>query len=138
EQIAEIKRLHRKCRLTQHQLDRLHLDTFNEWFKEKVKELEDTSNIPKDVQFLSKGPTYIARRFKEFNSSSTEQGKEKPSLCRRIHQKLFVPSTLEERKVCGLTLLKDIWKLPPGKTIVVPFNSCNQAIGKMVASLQAF
>lgn len=36
EHIAEIKRLHRKRRLIQHQLDRLHFDTFHEWFKEKV------------------------------------------------------------------------------------------------------
>ncbi|XP_070029412.1 uncharacterized protein [Nicotiana sylvestris] len=34
------------------------------------------------------------------------------------------------KKVRGPTLLKDIWKLPPGKTINVPFNNRNQAIGK--------
>ncbi|MCD9643651.1 hypothetical protein HAX54_031283 [Datura stramonium] len=38
--------------------------------------------------------------------------------------------TLEERKVRGPILLKDIWKLPPKKTVDVPFNSRNQAIGK--------
>lgn len=39
EHIAEIKRLHHKRRLTQHQLDRLHFDTFNEWFKEQVSSM---------------------------------------------------------------------------------------------------
>ncbi|XP_016453063.2 uncharacterized protein LOC107777534 [Nicotiana tabacum] len=29
----------------------------------------------------------------------------------------------EARKVCGPTLLKDIWKLPPGKKIAVQFNN---------------
>ncbi|XP_059292354.1 uncharacterized protein LOC132045788 [Lycium ferocissimum] len=67
EHIAEIKRLYRKRRLRPHQLERLHFDTFHEWFKEQVKELEDTSNIPKDVLFLAKGPTFVARRFNEFN-----------------------------------------------------------------------
>ncbi|XP_060211996.1 uncharacterized protein LOC132639574 [Lycium barbarum] len=67
EHIAEIKRLYRKSRLRPHQLERLHFDTFHEWFKEQVKELEDTSNIPKDVLFLAKGPAYVARRFNEFN-----------------------------------------------------------------------
>ncbi|XP_009798994.1 uncharacterized protein LOC107803989 [Nicotiana tabacum] len=36
----------------------------------------------------------------------------------------------EAKKVRGPTLLKDIWKLPPGKIIDVPFNNRNQAIGK--------
>ncbi|MCD7459609.1 hypothetical protein HAX54_041438, partial [Datura stramonium] len=46
--------------------------------------------------------------------------------------------TLEERKVCGPTLLKDIWKLPPGKTVVVPFNSRNQSIEKDGHKLASF
>lgn len=33
-------------------------------------------------------------------------------------------------RVCGPTLFKDILSLPPGKAIVMPFNSCNQSIGK--------
>ncbi|XP_070022761.1 uncharacterized protein [Nicotiana sylvestris] len=37
---------------------------------------------------------------------------------------------LEPRKVRGPTLLKDIWKLPPGKVVDVPFNNRNQAIGE--------
>jgi len=39
---------------------------------------------------------------------------------------------LEPRKVRGPTLLKDIWKLPPGKVVDVPFNNRNQAIGEKV------
>ncbi|XP_019257628.1 PREDICTED: uncharacterized protein LOC109235833 [Nicotiana attenuata] len=50
EHTAEIKRSHRKHRLTQHQLDRVHFDTFHDWFKEQIKELEATSNILKDVK----------------------------------------------------------------------------------------
>ncbi|MCD7469076.1 hypothetical protein HAX54_007718 [Datura stramonium] len=46
--------------------------------------------------------------------------------------------TLEERKIRGPTLLKNIWKLPPGKTLVVPFNSRNQAIGKDDRKLASF
>nr|XP_033514665.1 uncharacterized protein LOC104106668 isoform X2 [Nicotiana tomentosiformis] len=44
----------------------------------------------------------------------------------------------EARKVRGPTLLKDIWKLPPGKTIDIPFNNCNQAIGKKGRKLASF
>ncbi|MCD7448543.1 hypothetical protein HAX54_043818, partial [Datura stramonium] len=224
EPIAKIKRLHRKLHLTQHQLDRLHFDTFNEWIKEKVKELEDISNIPKDVQFLSKGTTYIARRFKEFNVNN---GLIKPrdiydmedensmqfessiqsvatdlaileNVCDSVYEcnnwvrsgvdgiEVDVPQsqappdedeayfdggntlkmkaiyrtcenqspldaeklsaiikgeqegTLKERKVHGPTLLKDIWKQPQGKAVVVPFNSRNQAIGKDGRKLASF
>jgi len=39
EHIAEIKRSHRKRRLTQHQLDRMHFDTFSDWFKDKVSSM---------------------------------------------------------------------------------------------------
>nr|XP_018628938.1 uncharacterized protein LOC108946486 [Nicotiana tomentosiformis] len=67
EQIAEMKRSHRKRRLTQHQLDRVHFDTFHEWFKEQVKELEATSNISKDVKVLAQGPNLIAKRFNVFD-----------------------------------------------------------------------
>ncbi|KAH0765493.1 hypothetical protein KY285_001364 [Solanum tuberosum] len=67
EHIAEIKRSHRKHRLNQHQLDCLHFDTFPEWFKEKVNELEATSIIIKDVRVLAQGPSFIARRFNAFN-----------------------------------------------------------------------
>nr|XP_033514657.1 uncharacterized protein LOC104106602 [Nicotiana tomentosiformis] len=67
EHIAEIKRSLRKCRLTQHQLDRVHFDTFHEWFKEQVKKLEATSNILKDVKVLAQGPSYIAKTFHAFD-----------------------------------------------------------------------
>ncbi|KAM3200502.1 hypothetical protein P3L10_032864 [Capsicum annuum] len=67
EHIAEIKRSHRKRRLTQYQLDRLHFDTFTDWFKEQVKELEATSDISKDVKVLAKGPSYIAKRFSAYD-----------------------------------------------------------------------
>ncbi|XP_070030540.1 uncharacterized protein LOC107827493 isoform X2 [Nicotiana tabacum] len=40
----------------------------------------------------------------------------------------------EARKVCGPTLLKKIWKMPPGKTIDVQFNSRNNSLGKRVES----
>nr|XP_009797180.1 PREDICTED: uncharacterized protein LOC104243658 [Nicotiana sylvestris] len=62
EHITEIKRSHRKRCLTQHQLVRVHFDTFNEWFKDQVKELEATSNI-----FIEQGPSYIAKRFNTFD-----------------------------------------------------------------------
>ncbi|KAH0705888.1 hypothetical protein KY289_010964 [Solanum tuberosum] len=67
EHIAEISRSHRKHRLNQYQLDCLHFDTFPEWFKEKVYELEATPNIIKDVRVLAQGPSFIARRFNAFN-----------------------------------------------------------------------
>ncbi|XP_070010997.1 uncharacterized protein [Nicotiana sylvestris] len=67
EHIAEIKRAHRKRRLTQHQIDRVHFDTFHKWFKEQVKELEATSNILNDVKVLAQGPSYIAKRFSAFD-----------------------------------------------------------------------
>ncbi|XP_019251295.1 PREDICTED: uncharacterized protein LOC109230226 [Nicotiana attenuata] len=67
ENIAEIKRAHRKRRLTQHQLDRVHFGTFHEWFKEQVKELEATSNILKDVKVLARGSSYIEKRFSVLN-----------------------------------------------------------------------
>ncbi|XP_060207958.1 uncharacterized protein LOC132635543 [Lycium barbarum] len=67
EHIAEIKRSHRKRCLTPHQLDLVHFDTFHEWFKEKVKELEATSNILKDVKVLAIGPTNIVTRFNAFD-----------------------------------------------------------------------
>ncbi|XP_060182232.1 uncharacterized protein LOC132611889 [Lycium barbarum] len=42
------------------------------------------------------------------------------------------------RKVRGPTLLKDIWKLPVGKTVDVSFNSRNQAVGKEGRKLASF
>nr|XP_016504175.1 PREDICTED: uncharacterized protein LOC107822180 isoform X2 [Nicotiana tabacum] len=68
--IAEIKRAHRKCCLTQHQLDHVHFDTFHEWFKKQVKELEAKSNILKDVKVLAQRPSYIAKRFSAFDVNS--------------------------------------------------------------------
>ncbi|MCD7456991.1 hypothetical protein HAX54_033806 [Datura stramonium] len=47
-------------------------------------------------------------------------------------------SISKARKVWGPTLLKDIWKLPPGKTIDVSFNSRNQSIGKEGRKLSSF
>ncbi|KAK6789385.1 hypothetical protein RDI58_013184 [Solanum bulbocastanum] len=69
EHIAEIKRSHRKRRLTQHQLDCMHFDTFSEWFKEKVKELEATF-ILKNVIVLARGPSYIAKRFNAYDGNN--------------------------------------------------------------------
>ncbi|KAH0693184.1 hypothetical protein KY285_020281 [Solanum tuberosum] len=45
---------------------------------------------------------------------------------------------LATRKPRGPTLLKDVWKIPPGKTIDVPFNSHNQSIGKEGRKLASF
>ncbi|XP_060186941.1 uncharacterized protein LOC132616513 isoform X2 [Lycium barbarum] len=47
-------------------------------------------------------------------------------------------SLLGVRKARGPTLLKDVWNLPSGKTIVVHFNSRNQAIGKEGQKLASF
>lgn len=44
----------------------------------------------------------------------------------------------EARKVRGPTLLKDIWKMPSGKTIDVQLNSRNQFIGKEGRKLASF
>ncbi|KAH0735547.1 hypothetical protein KY285_011254 [Solanum tuberosum] len=70
EHISEIKRLHRKRRLTQHQLNRLHFENSHEWFKEQVKELDLISNISNDVKALAQGPCYFARRFKAFHMNN--------------------------------------------------------------------
>ncbi|KAH0727895.1 hypothetical protein KY284_003760 [Solanum tuberosum] len=70
EHISEIKRLHRKRRLTQHQLNRLHFENFHEWFKEQVNELDLISNISNDIKALAQGPCYFARRFKAFHMNN--------------------------------------------------------------------
>nr|XP_033516220.1 uncharacterized protein LOC104112443 [Nicotiana tomentosiformis] len=44
----------------------------------------------------------------------------------------------EAKKICGPTLLKDIWKLLSRKIIDVPFNNHNQAIGKEGRKLASF
>ncbi|XP_049345085.1 uncharacterized protein LOC125809506 [Solanum verrucosum] len=49
-----------------------------------------------------------------------------------------VTGNSEARKVCGPTLLKDIWKLPLGKIVDVSFNSHNQAIRKEGRKLSSF
>nr|XP_016512510.1 PREDICTED: uncharacterized protein LOC107829577 [Nicotiana tabacum] len=79
EHIAEIKRSHCKRRLSQHQLDRGHFDTFHEWFKEKVKDLEATSNILKDIKVLAQGPSYIAKRFNTFDVNNRYRFRTKQS-----------------------------------------------------------
>ncbi|XP_075075705.1 uncharacterized protein LOC107792513 isoform X2 [Nicotiana tabacum] len=61
-----------------------------------------------------------------YSSSSTEVQENKES------------GNSKARKVRGPTLLKDIWKLPPGKKIVVQFNTHNQAIGKEGLKLASF
>ncbi|MCD7452526.1 hypothetical protein HAX54_017281 [Datura stramonium] len=48
------------------------------------------------------------------------------------------PGPSEAIKVRGPKLLKYIWNLPSGKTIVVPFNSCNQEIEKEGRKLDSF
>ncbi|KAG5573803.1 hypothetical protein H5410_063569 [Solanum commersonii] len=58
EHISEIKRLHRKRCLTQHQLNRLHFENFHEWFKEQLSIA------------LWAGPCYFARRFKAFHMNN--------------------------------------------------------------------
>ncbi|KAH0760648.1 hypothetical protein KY290_016721 [Solanum tuberosum] len=45
----------------------MHFDTFSEWFKEKVNDLEATSDILKNVEVLAKGPSYIAKRFSAYD-----------------------------------------------------------------------
>ncbi|OIT29388.1 hypothetical protein A4A49_58806, partial [Nicotiana attenuata] len=51
---------------------------------------------------------------------------------------LFQSGSSEERKVRGPTIFKDIWKLPPGKTIAVQFNDRNQPIRKEGRKLASF
>ncbi|MCD9639064.1 hypothetical protein HAX54_023346 [Datura stramonium] len=46
--------------------------------------------------------------------------------------------TLEETKIRGPTLLKDIWKFLPGKIVVLLFNSRNKTIGKYDRKLASF
>lgn len=50
----------------------------------------------------------------------------------------FILGSLVRRKPRGPTLLKDVWKLPPEKTIDVSFNSHNQSIGKEGRKLASF
>ncbi|KAK4359181.1 hypothetical protein RND71_021410 [Anisodus tanguticus] len=50
----------------------------------------------------------------------------------------FMDCNSEARKVRGPTLLKDIWKLPLGKTVDVIFNSRNQSVGKEGRKLASF
>ncbi|OIS97128.1 hypothetical protein A4A49_60589, partial [Nicotiana attenuata] len=50
----------------------------------------------------------------------------------------FIPGNSEPRKVRGPTLLKDVWKLPPGKVVDVPFSNRNQAIGEKGRKLASF
>ncbi|TKY47020.1 transposase, Ptta/En/Spm, plant [Spatholobus suberectus] len=50
----------------------------------------------------------------------------------------IIVGSLETRNVRGPTLLRDIWTMPPGKTIDVQFNSRNQAIGKKGRKLASF
>ncbi|XP_049399687.1 uncharacterized protein LOC125863701 [Solanum stenotomum] len=52
--------------------------------------------------------------------------------------KLNTHSNLATRKPRGPTLLKDVWKLSPGKTIDVSFNSRNQSIEKEGRKLTSF
>ncbi|XP_029146011.1 uncharacterized protein [Arachis hypogaea] len=67
EHISEIKRTHRKRRLSPHQLDRLHFNSFHEWFKDEINKLDITFGTQSDIRTLSRGPSYIARRFKGFD-----------------------------------------------------------------------
>lgn len=46
--------------------------------------------------------------------------------------------SLETRRVRGPTLLKDVWNMPTGETIIVKFNNRNQAIGKEGRKLASF
>lgn len=50
----------------------------------------------------------------------------------------IILGNLVTRKSHGPTLLKDVWKLPPGKTVDVPFNSRNQPIGKEGRKVASF
>ncbi|KAH0781562.1 hypothetical protein KY290_001160 [Solanum tuberosum] len=79
EHIAEIKRSLRKRSLTQHQLDRMHFDTYNEWSKEKVKELKVTSDIFKNIKVLARGPSCIAKKFNAYDLYNGYQFRTKQS-----------------------------------------------------------
>ncbi|KAH0682523.1 hypothetical protein KY285_020031 [Solanum tuberosum] len=50
----------------------------------------------------------------------------------------FILRNLVTRKSRGPTLLKYVWKLPPRKTIDVPFNCRNHSIGKEGRKLASF
>ncbi|XP_019241856.1 PREDICTED: uncharacterized protein LOC109221878 [Nicotiana attenuata] len=58
--------------------------------------------------------------------------------CWNIRAVSMFARNLEPRKVRGPTLLKDIWKLPPGKVVDMPFNNRNQAIGEKGRKLASF
>ena len=53
-------------------------------------------------------------------------------------ESFFILGNLATRKPRGPTLLKDIWKLPPEKTIDMPFNSRNQSVEKEGRKLASF
>ncbi|KAL3337469.1 hypothetical protein AABB24_029894 [Solanum stoloniferum] len=121
EHIAEIKRSHRKRRLTQHQLDRMHFDTFSEWFKEKVKELEATSDILKNVIVLARGPSYIAKRFNAYDGNNgyrfrTNQSEEhletqNSGVMVVSKTKSYASSSDNAPKSSNITYYEELWKM---------------------------
>ncbi|TKY46190.1 transposase, Ptta/En/Spm, plant [Spatholobus suberectus] len=77
------------------------------------------------------------QNYSQFESQSTESNHLNNSASTNDEQDDEAGSS-ETRNVRGPTLLRDIWTMPPEKTIDVQFNSRNQAIGKKGRKLASF
>ncbi|KAF3638443.1 hypothetical protein FXO38_21139 [Capsicum annuum] len=84
-----------------------------------------------DEQNIDRAQPYIDQLMNNQNHSETQDHDGKSNeLMNSFDGGIGESGNLKTKHVCGPTLLKDIWKLPPGKTFDVLFNSRNQSIGK--------
>ncbi|XP_021745300.1 uncharacterized protein LOC110711232 isoform X2 [Chenopodium quinoa] len=72
EHIAFLKRIHRRSRPTQLQLDRMHNEQFSDWLKNFVNDPCNKSydRISDDVKALATGPMHVAKRFHAFDTNN--------------------------------------------------------------------
>ncbi|KAG5632892.1 hypothetical protein H5410_004609 [Solanum commersonii] len=103
----------------------------DEGLRQYVEQLMDERNI-------DQAQPYIEQLINSENHNQTQDHDDQSNELTNSAGGTDESGNLEARKVRGPTLLKDIWKLPPGETVDVPFNSRNQAIGKEGRKLSIF
>ncbi|KAL5133681.1 hypothetical protein HKD37_03G006971 [Glycine soja] len=81
---------------------------------------------------------YIQQLINSLNKSQSESHGTESNHLNNSASTNAEQGSLKTRNVRGPTLLRDIWTMPPGKTIDVQFNRRNQAIGKEGRKLASF
>nr|GFB37878.1 hypothetical protein [Tanacetum cinerariifolium] len=62
-----IKGKHRSRQIPQFELEKIHCEQFNEWFRKRVERLEELSDsrVTQEIKWLARGPNNFVRRYSD-------------------------------------------------------------------------